>query len=257
MMRDSLKATSIVALSLVILAGGFLTLRATQESYEYGDDLCLANRPLVAHAVLIVDKTDAMTPSQQAYLLQVVQDLKRELADFERFSIYAISNRHEQLPQPLISLCNPGTAKSANILVRTPSKVQAEFDERFDKPVRAVIESLDRTDEARLSPIVETIRTITLMGSFGSSIESRRLVIFSDMIQNTHYSHFDVAPNFDDYFLNPKYRNMRPDLDGVDVSILYITRKEYARVQSPQHIDFWRRFFDEAGANVRIELVAG
>ena len=255
-MRDGYKAAAIVAVPLALLGAAYYWLMELKQDYAYGDDLCLLNSPLEAHTILVIDMTDPWTAGQKEFLSVRADQLKRELRAFERFSIYGITDAHITLPQPLMSLCNPGDPQSVNFLVRTPARVQADFEERFRAPLRRLVAGLDRTRSAKRTPIIETLRALAITDEFDEEIE-RRLVIFSDMLQNTDYSQINADADLDyfEVFEASGFANDLPDLNDVQVEVLYIPSAKYEKRQTPEHLQFWKKFFEDSGAKADIELV--
>jgi hypothetical protein len=94
---------------------------------------------------------------------------------------------------------------------------------------------------------VETISNISREEDFGSGVASRRLVVISDMAQN--------SANFSQYnhkgaqvALPTELGVFRPDLKGATVRIHYLLRPSLRRIQGPEHQETWQAFFERAGA---------
>jgi hypothetical protein len=77
----------------------------------------------------------------------------------------------------------------------------------------------------------------------------RRLVIVSDFLQHTkEHSHYGTAaPRFEDFEASPYARKVHTDLSQFHVSMLYLRRSGQERVQTPAHLEFWKRFFVWSG----------
>lgn len=238
-------AISIVAVPTIILGMGFVWLQFSQSSIEARPDLCLKNKELEAHSVLVIDRTDVdENPGQLSRLLSRI---KNDLAPFEKFSIYVIDENHSQLPVPIFSLCNPGTGDDANILVRSPKAAQEKFDKEFSRPIEKLIRASNPTKSAVKSPIIETLQLIPSIESFASTDMHRRIYIFSDMLQNTRYSHYSKSLDYTQFA--KRYPDLaRVDLQNVTVVISYVRRRTAQNIQGPKHIQFWQDYFRHAGA---------
>ena len=254
------KAIAIVAVPASLLAAGAVWVNLVEHEYAYGADLCLENRPLTAHTVLVIDRSDPVSGNEKAFLKSLVAGIKDDLAPNERFSIYAIDNGHVRVPSRLFSLCNPGTAEQANVLAQTPVRVQQTFDEKFARPISRIIDDLrplGNTD-ANQSPIMETLLTLSQVKDFGPDMNHRRLILVSDMIQHSdEFSQIRTPVDFE------AFRSAHGDLIGrrlenVDVTVHYLLREQRAAdgrvIQGPVHLAFWRSYFDAAGANLHIEI---
>jgi len=248
------KAALIAGIPSAILVAGFFWMHGLATDAEFGDDLCLLNRPVEAHTILVIDRTDVIDQVAMMALNNLIERIKAGMEQNERFTLFAIEADRSVLPRPLFSLCNPGTKRQANVIVQTPEKIQRRFDSEFAEPLHQVLRSLSPENEADSSPIMETIAAISEMDVFSSSLAKRKLVMFSDMLQNGTYTHYrgdlDYS-HFQDGF--PALASVR--LNNVAVEVAYVTRKRARALQGNAHLKFWRRYFENAGARFRFEIV--
>lgn len=248
------KALLIAGIPLSLMVAGFIWLRGVESDAEYGDDLCLLNQPVVAHTVLVIDRTDVIDRVALQALERLIERVKADMKQNERFSVFSIEADRSYLPRPLFSLCNPGTKRQANVIVQTPEKIQRRFEKEFAEPLQKMMSELSPKKEAEISPILETITAISQMDDFNDSLVERRLILFSDMLQNSRYTHYNRSYDF------PKFLDGFPSfaaisLNNVRVEISYITRKRARALQGNEHMAFWRRFFNHTGARIRIDVV--
>ena len=86
--------------------------------------------------------------------------------------------------------------------------------------------------------------------------DEKSLVIVSDMIQNSAVlDQYRETPTFEQFRQRPEYIRVKPMLDKVKISILYIRRPASAKIQNKGHVIFWRSFFEDAGASL-VEVVS-
>jgi len=187
-------------------------------------------------------------------LNKLVERIQAGMEKNERFSVYAIEAERSVLPRPLFSLCNPGNRRQANVIVQTPEKIQKRFENEFAEPLHQILRGLSPENEADISPIMETISAISQMESFNSSLVRRKLVLFSDMLQNSVYTHYRGDLDFR-HFLESSSDLAATKLEKVNVEVAYITRKRARALQGNAHLTFWRRFFEHTGANFRFEII--
>ncbi len=182
-------------------------------------------------------------------LRRVVNKLKERISQYERFSIYLITNEVSLFSAPLISLCNPGRGDEANPIYENPRKVQKYFEEHFGQPIDGVVQQLLDQETAPNSPIMEIISHLDNLTDFSSKVKARTLVIFSDMLQNVkEYSHYRHSAEFDFFKSLPYGKRVMASLRGVRVIIYYLNRADARGHQDLEHIQFWKRYFDDAGA---------
>lgn len=228
---------------MVILFGAGW-LKWTTYQYEYGIDLCLKNRPLAGHTILIIDATDVFDSDKVSYLERLIEKTKRELKPFAKFSIYSIDRKQGGFPRQAFSLCNPGTAETTNILMQAPNHVQRKFEEQFERPLEKVTTSLKGTQDSANSPLLETIQTISELRDFSADIPERRIILFSDMLQNSK-----LLSQYAAGWQNKGAQivgTLPADLRGVEATVHYVIRRP--DLQNAEHREFWREFFVRRGA---------
>lgn len=219
-------------------------------------DLCPIDRPY-PHTVLLVDKTDPFTPSQQRFLRNLTNKVKFDLERYEKLSIYVLDNENYLAPAPVFAMCNPGTGAGANELYQNPQRVQQRFDEFFGDPLDAVLEKLLEAAEAPHSPIMEMLREVSFVDDFNTETPERRLIVVSDMLQNMPaYSHYQDSIDYDGFAASAYADEVAALLGGVTVTVVYLWRPGTRNLQGLGHIRFWDRYFAEFGARlVEVERV--
>ena len=207
------------------------------------------------HTVILVDKTDPFTPTQQHVLQQVIASIRDHMAVADKLSIYILDDTNYVAPQPAFALCNPGSGRDANPIYQNPQKVERVFRERFGQPLERILKPLMAANERAASPIMEMIREISTIDDFGAHGDSgpnaprRRLVIFSDMLQNmADYSHYRTRADFETFRTSQYYYGVHAPLSGVEVEIYYLVRPHTRQLQTRGHILFWEQYFRRAGA---------
>jgi len=238
----------VASVVMVVLGVQWLVQASLPEHNE--QTLCLADRKLAAHTVILVDRTDPITEAQSVSLRQEILRQKDRLAQFELMTIISIASRATAVPDPLFELCNPGTGDMANPWYQNPDMIQDDYEKRFGAPLDRVIEGLMVGNIAPQSPIIETIERVAKLENFSAAVGSRRLVVFSDLLQNSDgYTQYRVQPTVADLDA-PYVRDHLPGLRDVEVTVVYIQREKSELLQTEEHVSFWRGFFERAGARV-------
>lgn len=219
-------------------------------------NLCPTDRPY-PHTVLLVDKTDPLTPSQQRFLGSLTNKVKFDLEQYEKLSIYILDDENYLAPAAVFAMCNPGTGRNANELYQNPRKVQQKFDEFFGVPLEAVLDDLLKGTESKRSPIMEMLREVSFMDDFTPEVAERRLIVVSDMLQNMpEYSQYRRSLDYDGFVATPYAKKVAAMLGGVTVKLVYLWRPGTRNLQGLQHIRFWDRYFADFGARlVEVERV--
>ena len=145
--------------------------------------LCPTSRPLAGHTVVIVDRTDRWAPAIGDTLTEIVERAQRETAQYQKFSIVSLDA--DQSVRPLFSVCNPGAPSFFSDLYRGRRYTERDFEQRFVGAAEQVIEEVRAPSEASTSPIIEYVHRWLGGDDFNASVENRRLILVSDMRQNS------------------------------------------------------------------------
>lgn len=145
--------------------------------------LCPTSRPLEGHTVVIVDRTDAWSPAIGATLTDIVENAQRETDVYEKFSIVALDA--ENSVRPLFSVCNPGEPSFWSDLYRGRRYTVRDFEDRFVGAAERVVEEVREPSQAATSPIIEYVHRWLGGDDFNASVKNRRLILVSDMRQNS------------------------------------------------------------------------
>ena len=215
---------------------------------EYDKDtLCPVKRPIAAHTVLLVDKTDPLSEVQKEGLHLVIKGIKKRLKQYELFSIYLITADTVNNPPLVFSLCNPGN--DPNPIYENIRNVKKRYDEQFGRPLDAILRELMKGTTSPQSPILEVITNIAGAPSFSNRLE-RNLVIFSDLLQNVStYSHYGKLADYKEFLKLSYASTVKTDLSAVTITVHYIERPRDAQHQGKKHIYFWREYFQDSGSS--------
>ena len=204
---------------------------------------------------VLVDATDSLSESQVKTVAEEINALRDRLTLHEWVGIFVLNEDNLILPAPEIALCYPGDGATANPLIRNPDLIQRQFEKKFQRPMESAIQRLAKTPPQVTSPIHEMIRAVALDRNFDST-KKRRLIVVSDMLQNTpEYSHYRNDADFSAWRNSAHGRGFPQfSLLGVEVEILYLKRTDdFARAaQNLGHVRFWENYFAELGASVKI-----
>ncbi|MDB4324737.1 hypothetical protein N9971_00170 [bacterium] len=194
--------------------------------------------------VILIDRTDAITPSQRRYLASIVNDLKSEFRLFEKVAIYPIDSSSAAAPMPLFSKCSPGDPNQANALFENPELLREEFDREFAVPFERAFDGFqDHTSTE--SPIVETIQAVMNNHRLDARINSQKLIVISDLLQNTNEcSHYRSDGDWGGCSTSV------PELYNVSASLIYLWRDAPRRIPRGAHLRLWEQYFAANGATV-------
>jgi hypothetical protein len=153
-----------------------------------------------------------------------------------------------------LRLCNPGRGDDMSEIYQNPRLALERWERDFASTLDTALEKLLDTPEAATSPIFEAIQAVALR-TFDDpkldEVHDRRLVLVSDLMQNVpgRLRMYESIPAFETFAATPYWLDVKADLKGTDVTILYLQRPSSQRLWQSQ-IEFWSRYFEAQGASV-------
>lgn len=207
--------------------------------------LCPTSRPIAGHTVVIVDRTDRWSPGMSAALRELIEAAQRDTRQYQKFSIVSLDA--EQSTHPLFSVCNPGAPTFWTDLYHGRRYTQRDFEQKFVGAADQVVEEISQPSEAPASPIVEYVHRWLGSDDFNASTAQRRLVLMSDMRQNSPlYSIYrsppaELAPVAAEQF--------GQSARGVAFDVYFIAHGRDRNVDEAEVRGAWDLAFRQAGAN--------
>ena len=212
--------------------------------------LCPTKEPPRGHTAILVDRTDPLSQAQTKWLFELVNNIKASLSVHEKLSVIPITKESGKFIDPIFSLCSPRKGDSASVIYENPNKLRLKFELKFGQPLQKILDKLRKGETYDESPIIESIQRLTEDKSFSSIAENRKIIIISDMLQNTrpinHYKKYSP-----DTFVESKYFNqIKPELNNTCVTIYYLASSDpkARNFQGERHKNFWKKFFKKSNA---------
>lgn len=193
-----------------------------------------------AHTIILIDQTDALPADELKYARQVIYNEYHWLPLAGRLTIRNIDGQIDQA-QDVVTVCRMSDEGEVNEIVANKDAVRQDFDAMAGAKLNAFLENMAIAKPQSRSPIIEAVFAVGGRTDFQKDVKARRMVVLSDMIQNSDLSsHYgtslpDGTVGADDF--------NALGLKDVDVRIQYIRRRG-ASMQGRKHIEFWRSFFD-------------
>ncbi|MBF5094111.1 hypothetical protein F1643_06040 [Azospirillum sp. INR13] len=220
-----------ILLAIALVAAttiGYFYWSAIQAHVPLNDQtLCPTSGPTSITAVLI-DRTDAFNPVQQAEIRKRLEHVKREVPKHGAIEVYVVAPVVKAVLSPEIKVCNPGNPKDASKWTDNQRMAERLWRARFADKVDQVFVSAVSPDEASSSPIMESIQSlaITAFSDHDAHDREKRLIIVSDMLQHSGVaSVYKGVPNFEQSRNAVAFRQLRSDLHGARVEVLLVRRE--------------------------------
>ena len=249
-------AVFVTVLSLVVFlyARSVLSRRAL-------DDVTLCPAKPDSITVLLVDVTDPMSLPQKQDFRNQLDRLTAEIPRYGKLVITKVDPVSERLLVPIVTRCNPGIGSDTSDLNGNPKKLDNLHREQFIAPIQDAYDQIVSASEASRSPILESIQSINLT-EFGSNQGSgvrKRLVVASDLLQNTNeLSFYKQLPNSESVVRSQAFSRVRTDLRGVEVDLWMLQRGDSSSSQPRALPELWSTIIDAQGGRLmRVYTVSG
>jgi hypothetical protein len=249
-MKNALGLVGIVCLVAATCLAGWMLAPMFEHVPLDATTGCLRHQPLAAHTVILVDETDPLSEGQARRLRAVLDRTAQSVVLHERLTILLLDPASPYEPRRIFSMCAPRNPQQERYVDGNQRLAQKRWDDAFGKPLNDAIAQLMLVPSSPQSPIVEALKGITWLEDFGPDLARRRLILFSDMLQNTEgLSHYRGRPDFVRWSATEHASRHRIQFTNVEVRIEYLQRPETLRLQTEDHRRFWADFFEAAGAH--------
>lgn len=242
------RAMAVLGVLIIVCIGAFaFVYYQDQKRGEYDQHtLCPTDDQRSGTTVIIMDATDRINNDHKIKIEEAYRVLRNNLELYERVAFFTLKGGNYVAPDPIIELCNPGN--KANPLYQNPDRIQRTFERKFYEPIgREIKASYDQKPQSQ-SPIMEMIKGVSRHRVFAQAKgKKRRLVIISDMLQNTSvYSHYNSSVDFASWSATPGAKPFTSvDIVGAEVEIWQLARAN----SKFAHQDFWNSYFKSLGAS--------
>ena len=246
-----------VALALLGGVAGVMWTRPIvgPDNCVYQDKRLLRRAP-TDQAVILVDQSEALTDTHRRFALSFIQDYVADDARFaerSRIALFTFSKLNFESPGnprflPSSDLCRPPS--HGNELYENNRRITKDFYLRFLVPVTAALERSLTTDVGERSPILETLQLIARSQEIADG-GRKTLILVSDMLQNTAgFSHYRDRRHYEDFVRSGFASDVKADFRDWSIIVIYLRRYQDRHLQQGPHVDFWQRYFHDAGAKV-------
>lgn len=258
--RKKLRAIlTVVAVVAIIFAGGGWFLLEKSKMQSLDENLC-PPQPSEFTAV-IVDVTDPLTLAQRQDLRNRLDQLRQAIRVEGEIAFFKIDATNTKLLQPILTLCNPGTAADFSEVDRDLKRVQATYDDKFEAPIVQAYERIFSASGSDRSPILQSIQSVNLteLQTAKAKGKPRRIVLISDLLQNTaNLTFYGRLPSAEEVLANSDFRTASTNLAGVRVDLWMLQRPDYRQTQPRALPDLWNILLQEQGAlSVKAERISG
>lgn len=212
---------------------------------------CRRDGATPAHSIILIDQSDPFNSDDRLWVDKELDDAARELPRYSRATLLGLTRTPYQLAGSF-RRCTPGSPNDVNELTDNRGFIEVEWRERFYEPMRLAAEEIMRDAEEPRSPIIEALETIADRADFTPQQQQRRIVIVSDMVQNSEgFSFLESGISWSAFQRTPLYRAL-PELRGVEIEVHIVPRRGSSI--PPERIRaFWRHYADATHASLEFD----
>ena len=221
----------------------------------YRDRRLLARAP-ADQVVILVDQSETLTETHRRFALSFIKEYVGDDAMFpvrSRIALFTFSQSSFAAPNgpslsPRSDLCRPPS--SGNDLYENSRKITREFHQRFLLPVTAALDESLSAQEGERSPILETLQLISRSQEIPDA-GRKTLIVVSDMLQHTDgFSHYRERRSYEDFVRSGFAGDVKADFRDWSIIVIYLRRYRERHLQQAAHLEFWQRYFADAGGRV-------
>lgn len=246
-----------ILMAAVLIAGGlayfYMSMRASAVELD-ATTLCPMDGPR-GHFAVIIDATDTFLPAQSKFIAKYFEELREHVPRYAQVAVYVSGDFAGGQISPRLIICNPGDGSGVSPLTGNPKKLQRRWEAEFGRPVAAAIRESISTLPGTESPLMEIIQAVTLSAfPLQPDPASREvLIIVSDMLEHSSImSHYRGHPDFSSLRDSGVLGHLKPNLEDVEVRVLYVSRPGHEGSQRRDHVSFWESYFRHYGAEVAV-----
>lgn len=234
-----------IFLALLLLPTAAFVLWSPPEQLEIDPETSCPAGVLQGHRIVLIDATDKLEGTQRDVVLDAVNGEIEDAAPYEMLTLLAVDEKHPRDPRLLLSLCAPQRVAAGPS--DNPRFLRNNWVEHFRDPmIQAAKAALKAPGQAQ-SPLIESVYGVARRPDFSPAVKFRRLVLVSDMLQNTDlYSQYKEGLDFSVFAQKPLAFETVPDLARVQVVNRYLDRPRPQCIQGEAQKRFWTDYFSHA-----------
>ena len=248
---DTRRAIAILALAAVAILGVAVALVLNRTPTLDPETGCVAGQLIPPEAtVVLIDQTDPLSLRQIAYVKALILAEYERLRPQGRLTIRSI--RADLDTGTAFTRCRVRRGAEVSAVTANPEMVEGAFRRTVGDALDAYLNGLNAVPSSPRSPILEAVADALDAPDFGPTVQARRLVIVSDMAQNSALASQYDGPG-SGLVLSARARDtLTRDMRGVVVRIHYVRRPTLDAIQTPDQRAFWQDWFRSQGANVKL-----
>ena len=241
---------ALVAVAVLGVLATFVTLGQLADRAQRLDraDRDPTIRGTLRSTVVLLDVTDPLGSEQVTAVAKRIKALEEfELQRGELVTLCTVGRYEDTDVRRWFCTRYPGRA--ANPVFETPRRVAARCDSLFSRPLMKALTATFAPARSDRSAVTAAIQEVAEFEEFGRGIPFRRLILVSDLMENTGSLSFYRTPlNSGTGPASAWLEEHRAALRGASVEVLEVSRAGISVSERAALRAFWRQYFTACGA---------
>jgi hypothetical protein len=252
---DSSKSTVvglllIVSVALIFAFSGWYYLKNKEDLDKFGCPNDLALRKNIS--VIVVDTSSQFNADQKQALNGFSDKILNSIPKYTELKLYKMTDSGVSNKDLLLSVCSPGDPKEVNQWTQNQKIAMQNWKIGFAKKIDEEFKSISNSQGLNKSPIIESIRSVSLLEFGGDNQKSKSLIVISDFVQNSKILNmYSTAVDFNTFKSSPEYAESISRLVGVKTELLILENEP--KIQNDKFKDFWKQFILVNGGAPRMQ----
>ena len=240
-----------IMLAVFLVIGSIFYFSMSKVKIEIDPNtLCQVDKQPTDIIAILIDATEGLPERAAAQAVIKINQVLSSAPENSLINLYSIKSGNESHIEPIAHICKPSSGENVSNLTGNKNYSIKQYKERFLKPLKLQIDNLIDANSSSSSPLIESMQS-AIIESFEAHANTgeKRLIIVSDMIQNTNlYSFYKEKPSYKNYNeISTQSGKGILRLDGITVEILVVARS-FPKGTRKDVVRFWSLFLKDKGA---------
>ena len=153
---------------------------------DLDESLCLKGAQPPTQTFILIDQTTTFTSDDIARARAAVFRERDRLGRHGRLVLISLEQAGASASREVFSRCSPGRFEEGNVFEEDPDMLQDRWTSDFSGILERELEGLLGERDSKQSPILGALRVIASRSDFRQTEEPSRIVLVSDLLENTH-----------------------------------------------------------------------
>ena len=229
------------------LIAGILVYILFQEFEVSVQTTCRIDGVFPAHTIILIDQSDPFSNNDIDWVKELINQETLQIEKYGKLTLMTLSAKTPHEPKEMIYACSPGRPDSSLGIIDNPEMIENEWRLKLFNPIFEASKKIIASKTKQKSPISEALFAIADRADFQPSIAKRKIIIVSDLIQNSNaYSFYKKGASWEKFYTS-LFANELPDFTDVTIVTRIVPRHRYD-IPMKKLRKFWDQYFLKTNA---------